>query len=323
MKNLIINAFILLLLTTPAKAQEYFPLLEENPRWNVYVNQTDYSWEDPLYPDGESLRRYYLGGDTTVNGVVYHKLIENVGNTTEPSTYLKGIIREEDKKVYYAGDDYGGYNHGGEEFLLYDYTCDIGDTVYHDYTDERFHYTIIKAIDSVKIAGEYRKRYKVKMNSLQPFEGEEYWIEGIGNVKNGILGAITLITEPGYQINWELVCYQEDGRQVYLNPSYEECYPGEMMAPPSGPGSSAINTSNEGSAISIHPNPFEHKLHIKNLCKQNVTLKVIDILGRVVIQKELVYSDNIINISGHHGLLFITLMDEQGRLIKREKIRQK
>lgn len=88
-----------------------------------------------------------------------------------------------------------------EEGLLYDFDVQEGDTVWH--TNSGYDYTVIESVDSVEIDGQLRRRYNVDTGRNYYFQDEEYWVEGIGSTKNGLLGHITAIPTCCYHF-WEV-----------------------------------------------------------------------------------------------------------------------
>ena len=78
---------------------------------------------------------------------------------------IRGIggLRENDKKIYYLGETIFSL-YCEEEFLLYDFTKQIGDTIKHD--PEGLFFSVILDIDSVLIGDGYRKRYSIDLSLI-------------------------------------------------------------------------------------------------------------------------------------------------------------
>jgi hypothetical protein len=197
MKNWTLLFFLILWIGSGVKAQKYFPFPAGNVNWNVYLLST---CEQDKPPD-TFLLRYTIHGDTTIKGIVYKKLCLEHGDTSHPVIEPVGGIRELDKKIYYTGKNYLGM-FSGNEYLLYDFNKQIGDTVIRDEFGNLI--TVILEIDSIKIGQEYRKRYKVDNQWL--YHNPDYIIEGIGNILDGLLGHITFIPTCGIHY-WEQMCF--------------------------------------------------------------------------------------------------------------------
>jgi len=130
-----------------------------------------------------------------------------------------------------------------------------------------------------------------------------------------LLGNITLIPICCYHY-WEHVCFKEDEQVKYLNPSFNECFPDYLLT--------SKNEKIELFKINIYPNPFSSKLHIDNILPdENINVRIVDILGRILVHKELTTNNNIINVPEISGLLIVIVIDDDYQILKREKIIQK
>jgi hypothetical protein len=192
----------------------YVPFPTENAQWNIRFISMMYT-----PPVDTTLLRYSLQGDTIINGTSYHKIVNNTGAGSNNLYKVVGGIREQDKKIYYIGESYEGtYYYSDHEVLLYDFTKQVGDTVWLDQQTNQLNYIIIKT-DSVKIGNEFRKRY-----ATERYGATEYIIEGIGNVNSGLFGVITPIpTCIECHLDWQFICFSQNRESVYKNPVYIDC----------------------------------------------------------------------------------------------------
>ena len=152
----------------------YVPFPTENAQWNISsissINNSS------VYT---TLLKYTLQGDTTIKGIIYHRICKNTGTDMKPNYKGIGGIREQNKKIFYVGESYAGpYFHSDREVLLYDFTKQVGDTVWLDKQTSSIYYNII-GTDSVKIGNEFRRRYAITRHG-----STEYIVEGIGNVNS-------------------------------------------------------------------------------------------------------------------------------------------
>ncbi len=305
MKNLIISTILILLVIPNLKGQDYYSFVSEKPQWNVYLENSMCQTSVDT-----SLLRYYFEGDTIINDTTYQKLIIETGDTANPEIRTAGGIREVGKKVYYIGEDCLGHPNY-EEVLLYDFSKKVGDTIIHKMTSGCLtFYSEILEIDSIKTGDNYRKRFKVDNHG--GYHNPDYWVEGIGSIKNGLLGHITDIPTCGYRY-WEHVCYKENEEVKYLNPAYSDCYPINVI--------SSVNTDLRVENIKIYPNPVFNKLHIVNIPdNKDWRVKIINSLGQSVFEDKLNLKNYHIDLSNENGLLIIMLIDSNGQIIKTEKI---
>lgn len=307
MKQLIFTIATILTFSTGLKSQNYVPFPTENVQWNVYLK---YSISEN--PTDTVLLRYVLNADTIINQVKYNKLCLKSNDSDTASNTSIGGIREEDKKIYFIGKDFLGYPQE-EEIILFDFNVQVNDTVFHD--DYGYFFSIIEAIDSIEINGEFRNRYKIhpdSRNSNYYFPDDEYWIEGIGSIKTGLLGHITMIPTCCYQF-WEHICFKENGVVVYLNPTFSDCLASNLLM--------EVNLPMTDLQIKIFPNPVTNQLHIVNNSNENISIKIIDINGRSIIEESLNKTETTIKFKNiRPGIYNILIVNEIGQNKLTQKI---
>ncbi|MEN8157738.1 MAG: T9SS type A sorting domain-containing protein [Bacteroidota bacterium] len=204
---------MLCLVILQAEGQNYIPFPLENASWHIRLATTC----DNNAPPDTSHVWYTLHGDTTIHERVYHKLCIETGDSEDPLYEPIGGLREEDRRIYYIGKGFLGSNIESE-YLLYDFTKNVGDTIEHD--QNGFYRSVILETDSVRVAGQYRKRYKV--NNGWMYHYPDYIIEGIGSVRNGLLGHVSDIPTCGSHY-WEYLCFSEDRQVLHRNPAFPGC----------------------------------------------------------------------------------------------------
>ncbi len=301
MKTPSLITVIFLFISMMINGQEYVPFPLEDATWTVFVVTSC----DNDGPPDTLLLRYSLSGDTTVNDIVYTKLLVEKGDTVNPVFEPVGGLREENKKVYFFGRDFLGFDH--QELLLYDFNAETGDTICHEPSYGPMQ-SIILDIDSFQIAGHYRKRYLVDNNWF--CHNPDYIIEGIGSVINGLMGHVTMIPTCGYHY-WEHVCYSERGQVLYKNPSYSDCYAG-------------VNLSHAESfddlKMQIVPNPFKEHLDIfiPDLGGE-LNLRIFDAQGKLMGEMKIVDARSQVNIDGPPGIYILSIEDQNG-LIREMKV---
>ena len=301
MKQLIVTITILLTLITTVKSQDYVPFPTENAQWNVlYIGTCE---ERP--PD-TTILRYTIHGDTTINDITYKKLCLESGDTINPKIRGIGGIREANKKIYYNGETIT-FNTDYKEYLLYDFTKQIGDTIRHN--PQGYFYSVVLDIDSVLIDGAYRKRYKVDNHYF--YHNPDYIIEGIGSVKNGLLGHISDIPTCGYYY-WEHICFKENGEVKYLNPNFDDCFPSNLLMD--------ANITKLETKIKIYPNPIDQNLQIENNTNENLIIKIIDINGRSIIEQSLNGTKTIIQLDIKPGIYNVLITNKIGQIELTQKI---
>lgn len=296
---------LILIINLSLKSQNYVPFPTENVNWNVF-----YAGSCSETPPDTVLIRYTILGDTTINEIQYSKLCVESGDTINPKIQTIGGLREDNKRIYYIGQTLlgGGFD---EEYLLYDFTKQIGDTIKHD--SYGGFYSVVLDIDSVQIDNSYRKRFEVDNHWF--YQNPDYIIEGIGSVKNGLLGHISDIPTCGSHY-WEHVCFRENGVVKYLNPSFNDCFPSNLLT--------GLERPEYTTDLDIYPNPFKNEIHIENkLNNRDLIFKLIDINGKTLIEKPIDGENPTLNLNINSGFYNALIIDKNGAiLISKRMIKQ-
>jgi len=145
----------LLLATSGLRAQLGFP--RNNAYWKIQVQD---------YPSG--IRQYYSKEDTTISDLSYTKVYVWHSYVPDTALHYLGAYRIEEEKVYFLAKD------AIREFLLYDFSLQVGDTLPNN---QDFNRKIsITKVDTIFYFGRYRKRQVFKLTFNMG-----YIIEGIGS----------------------------------------------------------------------------------------------------------------------------------------------
>ncbi len=302
MKQTIILLGMTLIVNLSLKSQDYVPFPTENVNWNVF-----YAGTCEEAPPDTLMIRYVIHGDTTINEVQYSKLCIESGDLINPKIQAIGGLREFEKKIYYIGQTIigGGFD---DEYLLYDFTKQIGDTIEHD--NYGVFYSVILDIDSVLIDSTYRKRFEVDNHWF--FQNPDYIIEGIGSVKNGLIGHISDIPTCGSHY-WEHICFRENGIVIYLNSSFNDCFPSNLLT--------GMEQPEYKTDLYIYPNPFKNKIQIDNkLINRDLIFKLIDINGRTLFEKPIKGESIKLDLNIKSGFYNALIFDKSGAILISKKM---
>ena len=304
MKKLILFAGLSVLLVLEAGGQVYHPFPVKNVKWTNYL---EFGLSEK--PPDTTILCYVFNGDTTIKSIVYSRLCLQSGDSLHPLFRGIGGLRENNKKIYYVGSDLLGFP-SDNEVLLYDFSAKAGDTVYHaDYFK-----TIILSIDSVLIDSSYRKRFKINSNNNFHFK-DEYWVEGIGNMRNGLLGHITHIPTCCFEY-WESICFSENGRVKYLNSRFNDCFPRLYNG-------ITAETPNEHKIV-IYPNPVDNLFSVGGIEKGiEYDLQISDMTGKVLFTAH--YSGGInqaVNFPWPNGLYLVKIVRKGGIITNNMLLRE-
>jgi hypothetical protein len=175
--------------------------ISEEKGWSIVIKGC-YFREPPCY----TTYYYKFLGDTLIGGINYTKLFES-HDRNKQIWKIHSFWRENSDSVF------AYYEEAGQERLIYNFNLKVGDSI------QTFATFKIK-VDSIKTlewGGEMRRHFYLSKND---YSSKTLWIEGVGSMANfirnsdiGFSGSIST-----------LLCFEENGQQVYQNPEFNSCY---------------------------------------------------------------------------------------------------
>jgi hypothetical protein len=156
---------------------EYHKFSGKNALWNSFTTGA------MGYP--REWQTIYTLGDTIK--LDNQKYIE-VKNSSNWNTYTLGGLREDTltKKIYY--NDYNDYY---KEVILYDFSLNIGDTIFYGKQSgnpQSIYYKVVDSTGTINLNGELRKKWSL---TTSLYNMKDIWIEGIGSVvRHGLLNPL-------------------------------------------------------------------------------------------------------------------------------------
>ena len=221
------------------KGQGYVPLLDTTKQWNIEITG-NFVLDTYLYRVSDK--------DTVINSKKYI-IIEKF------SSYHGGFVpiefmREDTitKQVFMKN-----YYHTPDEYLLYDFSFDVGDSIVYNY--QGINKFFVVSTDSITLQNnKKRKVWHLEWDHNPPLcweNKEDTWIEGIGSI-NGLF-------YPGcnFGTTYKLLCYFENEQIAYSQ------LPGDTVC-------FASNVNIDESIITkirVFPNPTEGVVFIE--CHDN------------------------------------------------------
>lgn len=150
-------------------------------------------------------------GDTTINGMVYKKIMKS-NDALHSKWTLNGYIREElaTGKVFTFNES------AGKDILLYDFSLEMGDSIL---TGDGHSYAKVTKVVNSSFGSSTIIRKQIYF--FDP-NGTTKWIEGIGSTW-GIMEGLNSFYTTG--ADHKLVCYSENDQQIYHNPKFMNCFP--------------------------------------------------------------------------------------------------
>ncbi len=285
-----------LFLINNLNSQTYVPFPLDSAEWNcLFWHQ--WSANDIVLINTS----YLLNGDTLLKGKQYKKVHFVDGN---PPQYIGGLREDENKNIYFFPFFYTVQGTPGifvfpndtSEHLLYTFNnLEIGMILP---INEGTTVISVEGIDSIFLGNSYRKRYTI---SQQGLFGYDYWIEGIGSVKD-------LLVPFSYEFEWQYytLCFT-DTMTYHINApnGADSCH----YSLPVG-----LNELDK-EVFSIFPNPASNTFRIKNFSsKHNVFFKIYNAMGQEVLQSKVLKSEDEINIENLNPGVYIveiTLVDRK------------
>jgi Secretion system C-terminal sorting domain len=281
-------------------AQTYTSIDEFDATWDFMDIST--SGTDVVYGPVQ----YITESDTFFNDNTYKKVYRSYSVINRE---LIGFIREDSlKKVYYNPIEPFCPNDTISEYLLYDFSLQVGDSLKITMPDILSNPCIVApiniaseviAIDSVLLTnGEYRKRFLL---------GEDwglnthYHIEGIGSTID-LIYIFNYATLDGWHIRHDLICFLIQNSILHLSPNWQEaaCF----LDP-----STNINEVYKEEQFEVYPNPGTNIITIKSDTEANelLILELIDVNGKVLIKEEIFSNQQIDIASLQNGIYYIKI----------------
>ncbi|MFO7879915.1 MAG: T9SS type A sorting domain-containing protein [Bacteroidales bacterium] len=271
-----IFSFFLIVSAINLSAQEYIPMLQEGKIWNF---TTENYPQPPDYPGDTTTISYILSGDTVINSITY-KTLYQTSCTESGDAQVSGnpvaFLRENtsSKQVF--------VHSGGEEFLLYDFSVQTGDTLYaENYIWSDINYLVVTDTDTSVIDGTARKTIHFSLYPDLGWTGA--WTAGIGSSTT----LINYIQGDGAYTK-SLNCLFENGTLVYHN-TYETCCPGELT--------SVRDAKSLNNQITLFPNPAVNILNIEFSGTESSRIRIFDVSASLIYQEKLHPGKSKINIS--------------------------
>jgi flagellar basal body rod protein FlgG len=241
-----------------------FPMIEESPQWNILT-------VDQHIPHIGSTQEVQYGMNTVMCGKRYSKVWVDG---------IRAYIRSNDKKTYYRRTE----NCDSKEYLLYDYSLNVGDTAWlgwnqYDWIAKDTAAFVLTSIDSINIYQHVRKVLKMEYaDDDQAFSGSLHWIHGIGSTTHPFYPYGML--NDGLLRKYALTCYYTEGEIRYHNNSYPNCNYNYTDL-----------DENDKNTFSISPNPFNNTIKITSNNIEIKEIKLYSITGQLIPIEKQKYED--------------------------------
>lgn len=283
MKLLICFTFLLMTISINNKvsAQTYCPLVVDSSNYIVEFDNTGTPFIDAFWG-------YQILGDTIVNGITYKKvytlnlytqtLYPPIGQFELLGKYVGGLIRENNKKVYFKElDSLSQWQFGctmdTSEYLLYDFNLHVGDTINlciqeNNYITD----TVIDSLYQYPVAP-LNKTFTIKRKNHNI---EYYLIEGVGS-NFGLKQSIIIPGKMDFLCTY-LYCYSRGSLSSCSIITNDHIYESDLT-------------------VKIFPNPCAEILNVSvmNLNYFPLSISIYNIHGQCI--KQIISKQNINSIN--------------------------
>ena len=262
-------------------------------------------YKDQLGKDSVSSYHIKFLEDTILNNRTYSKIWQS-NDSLGINWNLTGLIREVDKRVYYHKLGYDGFY----DMLLYDFSVHTGNSLLLSSIESSgfFERMSITNVDSVEVNGE--KRLRIELIASGKYV--DTWFEKIGSLQ-GILSRCY----KGIDAQKILLCVQENGKTIYSNQTYPNCFYSQNSLT----NNEQISFKNK---IEIYPNPASDKLFIdiRNEGHVKLQIRICNLNGGIIYNQVVPEYHHTIDISMiPSGLYLIQVMTDNSIMNKKVVIR--
>ncbi len=339
MKSLLLG-MIILCFNLGLKSQNYHHFPESNAIWHSLAfqfSETDYDYHEMFS------HKYFINGDTVIENETWNKIYftNNYLGDVEirgGMNYIAAIRENEQKQILAKFPEL-------PEFVLYDFTLEIGDTIRYDYTaasivegnfpiyflddeaphykldDEAPHYKVVVDKDSVLLEnGQYRNRLILQsfLVGYGDLHINNHWIEGFGCTEwSGLFHPIVVMRhDNGDHIKF--ACFMQDEVVIYLdNPYCDDCLCETFTFIDHFDGTNKV--------LIVYPNPSKGciTININGDYTGNAILLITDISGKKLFEKQVRNQKELnLDLSSYKGGFFIIhLLDlKTNKILESKKI---
>jgi hypothetical protein len=221
-----------------AQKYQYVPFPNSGAVWSEVYYQAREEGE----PSKSIYERFTISGeDTVISETTYKKLYifyDSIFNK-DNATCIGGIREDSLKRIYYFGDALHFLKplYANKEILLFDFSLEIGDTIWGDRHTNVYGRLIVEDIDTIQIGNTLRKKFYFNYLWVE-------WTEGIGSNSGILFAASDIPTGSSYPSN-TLVCFLQNTTVLYQSIYFEDCFP----------TLTGIETYKTDSDMKVYPNP--------------------------------------------------------------------
>jgi hypothetical protein len=264
-------------------SQKYEPFIGENKQWRYHKAYTLTSGGKVDFVDLGLFR-----GDTILNDTTFSKfymLMEQpfMQNETLPYSFREDTI---EKQVWVHDFKFN------KTALLYDFKLTIGDTFNIYIVNDIFMRQTVTDVDTF-----YTENKKLKRIV---FDDSTTWIECIGSITQGIIPS-----------EGELLCYRENGEELYINPRYNNC----DTVFENGPSDNIKNNNYKNLLNSyVYPNPIVSisNIKIESNLNEECEIEIYNNLGVLIMKGKFINDYPVGSLNLRKGTYIYRIVNKKG-----------
>lgn len=267
--------------------------------------------------------------DSTVDNTTYGKIISN-SFYNDSKYFFFGFCYEKQGRFYVIRNAFRKTIPGTVGDLIYDFNAKPKDTLQTKFfmADSAYFKGVVDSTTTVFFSGKSRKivyfspkfyHYKDPESNimtkwrviLKDFDANQVWVEGIGDIKQGLLnagiGVPQILTGPT-RYGYPIVCLENTIELIYQNKFYPTCDFKNLGIP-----TLALESKNDlSAALSVYPNPTTATLGIQT--SLNIArLVVYQSNGTKVLESKATESLDVSGLAA--GLYLLEAWDIEGRRV--------
>ena len=139
-------------------------------------------------------------------------------------------------------------------------------------------------------------------------------VEGIGSIKNSLLGHISDIPLCGTSY-WENICFKENDNLLYINPNFENCFPIDTQMV------NSVYSIKQKPSFVISPMPFFDEFTIqKTPCDKAINIEIFNVTGKKVYKSQMTQNNYKIKLLEETGIYILKITDINHNLLLSKKL---
>lgn len=302
--------YLLIICCQFALAQEYLPLPTEQVEWTRWHQSPAPQPGTDTEPIVETIHFAPLS-DTIIAGASFTSLYASGGTYfSQQEAYYVGAYKTEGARTWFWAKQ------TAVPYLLFDFSLQEGDTLSIQIDCENTPLCpvyVVESVDTIILEdNKTRTRLNIFMQSEKYSRYAFSWIEGIGSTL-GFFNEMSCLQTIQPTCEYALLCYQEYGQQLYVDPVH---YDGKCYVEDKDPIGSTTDLE-RSPVFKVFPNPAKDILTVEMLGVSALAIQPYQLYsttGNLVASGELRGKESELDISQLSPGIYTLLLSQQGSI---------